>query len=159
MHYDILVLKGDYNMNNRQIGNNIRKMRKYRKLTQKQLGQLIGKTESSIQKYECGYTEVPRSVLESIAENLDIHLLDLLDDQGVTDLYDVYDTAAINYYKTIGYKIDYSDDGNHLIIKHNGYGYIMPIDLFFSLEDSLRLNAEHEIDLIISKYCNTKFKL
>ncbi len=144
-------------MDNRQIGNNIRKMRKYRKLTQKQLGQLIGKTESSIQKYESGYTEVPRSVLEVIAENLDIHLADLLDVEGVIDLYNDYDIAAMNYYKSIGYKIDYSDD--NIIIKHNGYGYIIPFDLFFSLEDSLRLNAEQEIELLISKYRNTKFKL
>lgn len=157
MRYDIFVLEGDYNMDNRQIGNNIRKMRKYRKLTQKQLGQLIGKTESSIQKYESGYTEVPRSVLEVIAENLDIHLADLLDVEGVIDLYNDYDIAAMNYYKSIGYKIDYSDD--NIIIKHNGYGYIIPFDLFFSLEDSLRLNAEQEIELLISKYRNTKFKL
>ena len=40
-----------YMANNRLIGDNIRKIRKEKHLTQKELAILIGKTESSIQKY------------------------------------------------------------------------------------------------------------
>jgi len=41
-------------MNNEKIGNNIKKWRKLKKLTQQELGEKIDKTLSSIQKYEKG---------------------------------------------------------------------------------------------------------
>lgn len=67
--------------NNNIVGNKIRYFRNKKGITQKALAKLIGKTESSIQKYECGSTEVPFSVLEKIADALDIEILFLLDDK------------------------------------------------------------------------------
>lgn len=67
--------------NNNIVGNKIRFFRNEKGITQKALADLIGKTESSIQKYECGSTEVPFSVLEKIAKALDITILFLLDDE------------------------------------------------------------------------------
>ena len=67
--------------NNNIVGNKIRFFRNKKGITQKALADLIGKTESSIQKYECGSTEVPFSVLEKIAKALDITILFLLDDE------------------------------------------------------------------------------
>ena len=58
-------------MNYKQVGANIKKLRKEAKLTQKQLGDQIKKTESSIQKYEKGLVEIPNSVIEKIAEILE----------------------------------------------------------------------------------------
>lgn len=77
----LLEFGKEWNLKNRDkiIGYYIQKQRKSMRLTQKQLGQLIGKTESSIQKYESGKTEIPRSVLEKIASVLGVHILELLD--------------------------------------------------------------------------------
>ena len=66
---------------NNIVGNKIRYYRTKKGITQKKLAELIGKTESSIQKYECGNTEVPFNVLEKISKNLDTELLFLLDDE------------------------------------------------------------------------------
>lgn len=43
----------------KKIGLKIKENRKKLKLTQKELGEKIGKTESSIQKYEKGLTQIP----------------------------------------------------------------------------------------------------
>lgn len=80
--------------NNHIIGRKIKYFRNEKGITQKKLADLIGKTESSIQKYECGSTEVPISVLESIAKALDITILFLLDDE--------YLESASAYFKSKG---------------------------------------------------------
>ena len=64
---------------NKFIGNKIKALRTEKNITQEQLGELIGKTTSSIQKYERGVVEVPLSVLEKIANALDVSLLVLMD--------------------------------------------------------------------------------
>lgn len=56
---------------NQYIGSKIKKLRKEKKMTQSQLAEKIGKTESSIRKYEKGLIEIPLSVLEDIAKVLD----------------------------------------------------------------------------------------
>ena len=66
-------------MNYKLVGANIKRLRKETKLTQRQLGEQIGKTESSIQKYEKGLVEIPNSVIEKIAEVLKVDLDDLID--------------------------------------------------------------------------------
>lgn len=52
------------------IGKNIKKYRKAAKLTQKQLAEKTGKTESSIQKYEAGKVDIPLNVIKQIAKVL-----------------------------------------------------------------------------------------
>ena len=66
-------------MNYKLVGANIKKLRKEAKLTQKQLGEQIGKTESSIQKYEKGIVEIPNSVIEKISEVLKTDFDSLVD--------------------------------------------------------------------------------
>ncbi len=70
---------------NNIIGGKIKYFRIKKGLTQKQLASLIGKTESSIQKYECGNTEIPLSVLEKIAKYLDTELVFLLDNDYLSE--------------------------------------------------------------------------
>lgn len=64
--------------NNKFIGTQIKNYRKRKNLTQKDLALMIGKTTSSIQKYECGSTEIPTSVLEQIGDVLGIDIASLL---------------------------------------------------------------------------------
>lgn len=60
-----------------KIGLKIKENRKRLKLTQKSLGEKIGKTESSIQKYEKGLTQIPNDVLEKLADVFQIPIFDL----------------------------------------------------------------------------------
>lgn len=60
--------------NLKTIGEKIKKARKEKKITQKELGKLISKTSSSIQKYEYGLTSIPLEVLEKIAKVLQLPL-------------------------------------------------------------------------------------
>lgn len=55
---------------NQYIGQHIKSLRRLHSMTQKELAQNIGKTESTIQKYEAGKVDIPWSVLEKIASVL-----------------------------------------------------------------------------------------
>ncbi len=66
-------------MDYKAIGKNIYTYRKAKRLTQKQLGEKIGRAESSIQKYEKGDVEIPNSVLQAIADALDVTYIRLVD--------------------------------------------------------------------------------
>ena len=63
------------------IGENIRKIRKEKKLTQKELGKLCGMSEAQIGQYENGLRNPKMETLKKIANALDINYLDLLDDK------------------------------------------------------------------------------
>lgn len=56
------------------IGTRIKNAREKMKLTQTDLASKIGKTESSVRKYETGLTEIPLSVLSKISDALGIKL-------------------------------------------------------------------------------------
>ena len=66
-------------MDNKAVGLKIKEYRKKKKLTQKELAQLINRTESSIRKYEKGLIEIPNSILEKIAHVLEVNISDLID--------------------------------------------------------------------------------
>lgn len=134
---------------NEKIGANIKKFRKEQRYTQKELGQLIGKTESSIQKYESGATEVPRSVLESIASVLGLHLLDLLDDASAMDWFAKRDRAAISFLNSIGCHVQFLPSSRYradsISLVYDGVHYVIPTDRFFDFIERLESKA---LDLI-----------
>jgi transcriptional regulator with XRE-family HTH domain len=63
---------------NLKIGQNIKKYRKEKKLTQPELGLLIGKSESSIRKYESGDVVPSMDIITKIVDALDINFFALL---------------------------------------------------------------------------------
>lgn len=67
------------------IGENIKKYRKKRNLTQGELAQCINKSKSTIQKYEANDTMPPIDTLGEIADALDIHVTDLLSEDTNDD--------------------------------------------------------------------------
>lgn len=76
-------------MNNLEyIGSQIRKYRKRENMTQKELAQRIGKTESSIRKYEKGLVDIPNVVLEKIANVLCTSVVSLLDSNSCINMAD-----------------------------------------------------------------------
>ncbi len=66
-------------MNKSIVGMNIKAARKKKKMTQKELADLIGYSESSICKYEQGLVEIPMIIIEKIATTLNIPSSELLD--------------------------------------------------------------------------------
>lgn len=65
-------------INYQKIGILIKEYRKKFKLTQKEFGEKIGKTESTIRKYEKGLVQIPNDVLEKIAKFFNIPLFRLI---------------------------------------------------------------------------------
>ena len=95
-------------MNNEKIGNNIKKWRKLKKLTQQELGEKIDKTLSSIQKYEKGNVMIPIDVLSNIAKALNIGIDKLIYENGgfsnkiENNKYDTF----IKLLSSLGYEIE-----------------------------------------------------
>ena len=107
------------------IGANIRKYRKQNKLTQTELGKLIGKTESSIRKYERGYVIIPLDVLDKIANVLNVPTYQIIDISKKVNSLEVIEKflESIGYTYQIIYDVekwhyeDVYDDSNKLIGK------------------------------------------
>lgn len=62
----------------KKLGFFIKEKRKELNLTQKELGEKIGKTESSIRKYEKGLINIPNDVLEKLANFLGVSFFRLI---------------------------------------------------------------------------------
>lgn len=79
------------------IGENIRKYRKEKGLTQKSLGELCGVNEAQIRRYELGgkNSNPKRETLLKIAKALGISAADLDTDEGMQELYLVDELRAI----------------------------------------------------------------
>jgi len=107
------------------IGANIRKYRKQNKLTQTELGKLIGKTESSIRKYERGYVIIPLDVLDKIANVLNVPTYQIIDISKKVNSLEIIEKflESIGYTYQIIYDVekwhyeDVYDDSNKLIGK------------------------------------------
>ena len=135
-------------MNNKKIGENINTYRKAKKLTQKQLADLIDKAESSVQKYEKGETEVPISVLEKISTVLDIPLQYLLDWTKQEFVNTVL--GGIDYeFEQLGYKLIYRP----------GTKNDTPITLVDTAEHSISITLEEIIELSNSTKSYLNFKI
>lgn len=141
---------------NKIIGYHIQKHRKSMKMTQKQLGESIGKTASSIQKYESGTTEVPLSVLEKIASVLEVHILDLLDDGSAMSWYDQRDSAMFALLKTLGCVIEIDPNNcTDAVICYKGCEYTVPAaTILFNLFPDIEYNALDLVEKIIKKTSN-----
>jgi transcriptional regulator with XRE-family HTH domain len=81
------------------IGKRIKKLRLSKKLTQKQLGEKIGRSTESIKKYESGEITPPWTVLEDIAKALDVPFNELIPDysqEAIDAIFDSPRTYKIN---------------------------------------------------------------
>lgn len=104
---------------NKILAENIKKYRKEKHITQKQLASLIGKTESSVQKYEAGKVDIPNNVLECIAQNLDCTLIQLYgmdSEYFMTRLRETNTDPLLVYLDSLGYKVILGDDGKIFIM-------------------------------------------
>lgn len=167
-------------MNDGKLHLRIKEKRKEKNLTQSELGKLIGKTESSIRKYEKGTINIPMKVVDQIAaalettsayllgyENLDkelkkinkelkrIRLLEeelaLLDCEFKLDNYDYYANYD-NYYEVP------EEDLPELFynVSYKGKTLKIPCKIFHSLQDDVQDYLKFKLEQLISKYSNNK---
>jgi len=128
----------------------IKRYRKTRNLTQKQLGELIGKTESSIQKYEAGKTEIPLNVLERIASALDVEIYDFMTVRDLIDHDNEVEKAILSLLDSLGYKV--TTQGEDYLLNNQGYHYKVKLDDFvFNALDTIRFQAQYAMDKILEK--------
>ena len=69
-----------------QVGLNLRRLRKRRKLSQEQLAKSLGITFQQIQKYERGTNRISASMLIMAARSLEVNAADLLPDDDAPPL-------------------------------------------------------------------------
>lgn len=99
------------------IGENIKKFRLSKSMTQKQLGDLCGMADSAIRRYENGRANPKKETLQKIALALgipEIELLGLSKEEFLKPLKD--EVAFLNYLLSLGY--EYIDT-----FYDNEYGY------------------------------------
>lgn len=140
-------------MDNKKIGENINTYRKAKKLTQKQLADLIDKAESSVQKYEKGETEVPISVLEKISTALEIpfkYLLDWTNQEFLNYRIGGIKPEFEQLINSLGYKLIYHPSNIEgscpiTLIDHNENVINISLDEINSLMDSTESYIQFKI--------------
>lgn len=144
-------------MDDNKIGMNIKKYRKG-KFTQQELADKIGKTESSIRKYEKGLVTIPLDVLNRIASALEVKVADLM---GISDYMNSIENEmrqATNFYDylaSLGYiilEIDHKKS-NTIYLKTPNKDIELSSDdvkLLKELEDSTNKDIKRTIELLIA---------
>lgn len=98
-------------MNNKYIGENIKIYRERRSLTQRELGDKIGKTWEMISRYERGESS-PLNQLDNLADALNIDPRDLLRDSS--SQVDNYSTNKVPYFTSIPKDKDFTKTKSYL---------------------------------------------
>lgn len=139
------------------VGARIKEKRKEKKLTQAQLADAIGKTESSIRKYEKNLVEIPDSVMHQIAIALDTTESYLC---GIDKMK--FDFKCIDAFKTLlkmnGYDVHYDGPSDpddftdyKVILEKDGmYYYIEPND-YKIFEQEIHSYVKFKIQELIDK--------
>ena len=86
------------------IGKRIKKLRTLKELTQKQLGEKIGKSAITIRKYESGEITPPWTVLEDIAKALDVPFNELIPDNS-QEAIDAFFDSPRTYKITVTHEV------------------------------------------------------
>lgn len=139
------------------VGENIRKIRKEKGLTQKQLGQLCNPqiSESNIRKYELGNQNPKIETISRIATALGVSEYEL---QGITKeaiLESLSETSSFySYLHSLGYEVYESPDTDKWIIHIKN----ADTDIYLTSEEmnTLEYTTKENIELRITKYLNDK---
>lgn len=139
------------------VGENIRKIRKEKGLTQKQLGQLCNPqiSESNIRKYELGNQNPKIETINRIATALGVSEYEL---QGITKediLKSLSETSSFySYLHSLGYEVYESPDPDKWIIHIKN----TDADIYLTSKEmsTLEYTTKENIELRITKYLNDK---
>jgi transcriptional regulator with XRE-family HTH domain len=120
------------------IGENIKKIRIEKGLTQKQLGDLCGMKDSQIRRYENGRANPKYETIEKIAKALNVSTMRIRFDH-VDIKEDWKDPVFNSYVRSLGYDLDSNtnEDGDiSIYISGNGINECISVELFSELEKS-----------------------
>lgn len=95
-----------------QVGRRIRQARRDMKLTQEQLGNMIGLTFQQVQKYEKGVNRVSAGTLYEIAQVLDLPINWFFDEDVVNRIGDAEDTDTIEFSDCMNLLLDLRQSSN-----------------------------------------------
>ncbi|MEL7041451.1 MAG: helix-turn-helix transcriptional regulator [Pseudomonadota bacterium] len=95
-----------------QVGRRIRQARRAAKLTQGQLGELIGLTFQQIQKYEKGVNRVSAGTLYEISKVLNLHISWFFDEDVVDRISGVDDVVANEFNDCMNLLLDLRQSSN-----------------------------------------------
>lgn len=136
------------------MGQNIKKYRKEKGITQNKLGEIIGKKEITIRKYESGDIPPSIEILKEIAKTLEIDVSKLLD---TVSLYpDEIIKASSDYFleqyiHTLGYEIIGDLEENNLFLKTKVGTYEIDMKGINDLKASSKSFIEYKLHEIINK--------
>ena len=138
-------------MVNEKIGNNIKRYRELRKLTQKQLADRLRISVKSIQRYETGENSTPIEILLGIGEELNVSIQDLI--SGVEKI----EKMGKRWRGRIGGRYYYLNSENR-IARDSDYRYHeakarYELGNYFKTEDEA-LGVQLEIENIWEKFRN-----
>lgn len=142
------------------VGENIKRIRLEKKLTQKQLGDLCKPpmADSAIRRYEADKVNPKIETIQKIANALGVTLFEIIDD------FEKLERSRLSYLKYLGYEIiEPSSTDNVFTIYHDGYKYTLPyeepseyFDLICEVVDS---NAINFLDELIKNHAIHKAKI
>lgn len=134
-------------------GNLIRKYRKQKGLTQKQLGDLCGIADSNIRKYEAGRQNPKIETVEKIADALNVHPLvlmgriteDMANEQNISITPGAVFAALFNYmYGNCEIQKNIADNLNH-----SNINYVLGTDEKVTISDLTYDNISESIERIV----------
>ena len=117
-----------------QIAATIKRKRKEKKISQKQLAELIDKTERTVQNYESGQTDFSMSIIKDIAIALDIDFRELLSTPDHQDGMNV-GIDGRNSYRNKYMLESFADVINVLFKIQETYDFSMKLDIAKPPED------------------------
>lgn len=138
-----------------RFGQEMKKQRKKLGITQKELGEKINRTESSIRKYEKGLVQIPLEVINEIGIELGIPVYELIlsekDDSSeiLFDDYEGIEALLGDMYGRIIYKTVHGEYGfaNYYVIGENENKFVLYDD---DIRDLIQL-AEEAIKPIVER--------
>ena len=142
------------------VGARIKEKRKEKKLTQEQLAKEIGKTESSIRKYEKNLVEIPCEVMKKIAIVLDttVSYLDGIDEiKSSTAEYQAFLTLLNNLGFQIFFEGQINENGDVLsesrvIIEYQKKQYAISPEEYDTFEQDIKKYIKFRLtELIINE--------
>jgi transcriptional regulator with XRE-family HTH domain len=139
------------------LGQNIKRFRKEKKLTQAKLGEAIGKKEITIRKYESDNIAPSIELIEKIAKELDISFFKLID--GSTLEMNEVEEPFAQFLKELGFRVtkEKLDDGINKITcvricnKENGQIYVMDKKSLDELYDIVGKFTKFQVEETLKK--------
>lgn len=153
------------------LGENIKRIRQEKGLTQKQLGDLCTPkmADSAIRRYEAGKANPKIETVQKIANALGISLFEIVDDDTLENVYhmqmfDTLERNRLSYLRYLGYDIIEPNSGDNVFtIYHDEYKYTIPYEepsVFFDLIcEVIDSSAVNFLDKIIKDHSIRKEKI